>query len=115
MPLIVRREYEGSSGAAESAERISFRINQLRLDSRIYRGGPVPAGGHRAVSQLDIPVVSISPWLRGSDGVAPFPAVTIDMPQCNVVVIGLMQSPPCLAPRVCRACPTAMSASSIRV
>jgi hypothetical protein len=35
MPLIVRREYEGISGAAESTECISFRINQLRLDSCI--------------------------------------------------------------------------------
>ena len=72
MPLIVRRQHEGISGAAESTERISFRVNRLRLDSCIYRGWPVPAGGHPAVSQLDIPVVSIIPPLRRPDVVPRF-------------------------------------------
>lgn len=72
MSLIVRREHEGISGAVAPAEPISFQINQLRLDSCIYPGGPVPAGGHRAVSQLDIPAVSIVPPLHRPDFLAGF-------------------------------------------
>ena len=72
MPLSVRREHEGISGAVVPAEFISFRINQLRLDSCIYRGWPVPAGGHPTVSQLDIPVALIIPPLWRPDVVAGF-------------------------------------------
>ena len=88
MPLIVRREHEGISGAAESAGRISFRINQLRLDSCISRGRTCARRRtpHRVTTgharRLDHSAAASTRSRRR------LLAVTIHMSRCNVVVIG---------------------------
>jgi len=88
MPLIVRRKHESISGAAEPTERISFRINQLRLDSCSYRGWTCARRRTPRRVTTGHSVVSTVPPLDRPDVCRRVLAVTIQMSRCNVAVIG---------------------------